>query len=145
MRRARRVRRARERGGHGGRGGAAGAAGAGPDDPYAARVGLVALRGNFTVASSHKLVSVIGADIKDHEVTIFDFTGATYVDDSAAMVIEQLIEAAGRQDTEVIVVGATNQVADTLHTLDVLQHVPDGHEVETLDEAREVARRLLHD
>ena len=86
---------------------------------------------------------MIGADIKDHEVTIFDFSGATYVDDSAAMVIEQLIEVAGRQDTEVIVMGAAGRVADTLHTLDVLQHVPDGHEVETLDEAREVARTLL--
>ena len=116
----------------------------GVHDPYSARVGLVALRGSFTVASSHKLVSVIGADIKDHEVTIFDFSGATYVDDSAAMVIEQLIEVAGRQDTEVIVMGAAGRVADTLHTLDVLQHVPDGHEVETLDEAREVARTLLH-
>ena len=115
----------------------------GAHDPYSARVGLVALRGSFTVASSHKLVSVIGADIKDHEVTIFDFSGATYVDDSAAMVIEQLIEVAGRQDTEVIVMGAAGRVADTLHTLDVLQHVPDGHEVETLDEAREVARTLL--
>ena len=33
-------------------------------DPYAARVGLVAIRGTLTVASSHKLVGVIGADIK---------------------------------------------------------------------------------
>ena len=116
---------------------------AGADDPYSAQVGLVALKGSFTVASSHKLVSVIGADIKDHEVTIFDFSGATHVDDSAAMVIEQLIEVAGRQETEVIVMGATGQVAESLHTLDVLQHIPDGHEVETLDEARELARALL--
>ena len=122
----------------------AGSAVGGADDPYSARVGLVALKGSFTVASSHKLVSVIGADIKDHEVTIFDFSGATYVDDSAAMVIEQLIEVAARQETEVIVMGATVRVAESLHTLDVLQHVPDGHEVETLDEARELARNLLH-
>ena len=121
------------------------AAGPGTHDPYSARVGLVALKGSFTVASSHKLVSVIGADIKDHEVTIFDFSGATYVDDSAAMVIEQLIEVAGRQETEVIVMGATGRVADILHTLDVLRQVPDGHEVGTLDEAREVARNLLND
>ena len=60
------------------------------------------------------------------------------------MVIEQLIEVAGRQETEVIVMGATGRVAESLHTLDVLQHVPDGHEVETLDEARELARNLLH-
>ena len=117
----------------------------GAHDPWSARVGLVALRGSFTVASSHKLVSVIGADIKDHEVTIFDFSGATYIDDSAAMVIEQLIGVAGRQETEVIVMGATGRVADALHTLDVLRNVPEGHEVESLDEAREVARNLLRD
>ena len=40
--------------------------------------------------------------------------------------------------------GATDRVADILHTLDVLRHVPDGHVVETLDEAREVARNLLN-
>ena len=117
----------------------------GAHDPWSARVGLVALRGSFTVASSHKLVSVIGADIKDHEVTIFDFSGATYIDDSAAMVIEQLIGVAGRQETEVIVMGAAGRVADALHTLDVLRNVPEGHEVESLDEAREVARNLLRD
>ena len=112
-------------------------------DPWAARVGLVALKGQFTVASSNKLVSVIGADIKDHEVTIFDFTGATDIDDSAAMVIEQLIEVARRQATEIIVMEAAGTAADTLRTLDVLQHVPRGHIVRTFDEAREVARGLL--
>ena len=112
-------------------------------DPWAARVGLVALKGQFTVASSNKLASVIGADIKDHEVTIFDFTGATDIDDSAAMVIEQLIEVARRQATEIIVMGAAGTAADTLRALDVLQHVPRGHIVRTFDEAREVARSLL--
>ena len=57
-------------------------------DPHSARVGLVALRGRFTVASSRKLVEVIGAEIKLHEVVIFDFSRATYFDDSATMVVE---------------------------------------------------------
>ena len=41
--------------------------------------------------------------------------------------------------------GAAGRVADTLHTLDVLRHIPEGHEVDTLDEARKVARSLLRD
>ena len=45
------------------------------DDPFAARIGMVRLTGSFTVASSHSLVAVIGADLKDHEVVIFDFAG----------------------------------------------------------------------
>ena len=87
-------------------------------DPHAARVGLVALRGTFTVASSHKLVEVIGADIKDHEVVIFDFSQVTCVDDSAAMVIEQLIDVARNARTGVIVMGLSGSVARTLRALE---------------------------
>ena len=113
-------------------------------DPYAARVGLVALKGSFTVASSHKLVGVIGADIKDHEVVIFDFSGATYLDDSAAMVMEQLMEVATKEQTEFIVMGLSGSVANTLQTLNILQQVPEDHLVATLDEARQVANELLN-
>lgn len=113
------------------------------EDPYAARVGLVALRGSFTVASSHKLVGVIGADIKEHEVVVFDFSGATYLDDSAAMVIETLFDVAAKEQTEFIVLGLSATVSHTLHALNILQRVPEGHVVETLDEARELAVELL--
>ena len=111
----------------------------GDADPHSARVGLVALRGTFTVASSHKLVEVIGADIKDHEIVIFDFSGATYIDDSAAMVIEQLMDVAEKERTGVIVAGLSGSVAGTLHALGIMQHVPKEHLVETRDEARLVA------
>ena len=112
-------------------------------DPHSARVGLVALRGTFTVASSHKLVEVIGADIKDHEIVIFDFSGATYIDDSAAMVVEQLMDVAERERTGVIVAGLSGSVAKTLHALRIMQHVPKEHVVDTRDEARLVANALL--
>ena len=42
-------------------------------DSFVARVGLVALRGRFSVASSNSLVNVISADIRDHEVVISTF------------------------------------------------------------------------
>ena len=112
-------------------------------DPYAARVGLVRLRGSFTVASSQKLYRVIGGDIKDHDVVIFDFSGATHVDDSAAMTISRLLATASREDTECIVTGLSGEVAGILHTLDVLRDLPAGHEVPSMDEARGVAIRLL--
>ena len=112
-------------------------------DPLSARVGLVALRGSFTVASSHKLVAVIGVDIRDHDVVIFDFSGATHLDDSAAMVIERLIDVAGKAETEIIVTGLAGSVNDTLDTLDILQRVPEDRIVETLDEARDIAAGLL--
>lgn len=112
-------------------------------DEYTARSGLVSLRGSFTVASAHKLVGVIGGDIAEHEIVIIDFTEASFLDDSAAMVVAQLISVADRSDTEVIVMGLRGRVAQTLHSLDILRHVPDRHVVDTLDEARGVAIGLL--
>ncbi len=112
-------------------------------DPHAARVGMVALRGTLTVASSHKLAGVIGTDIREHEVVIFDFTDATYIDDSAALVIEHLLEVAENSATECILVGLAGTGAYTLETLGVLEDIPDGRIVETLDDARRIARGLL--
>ena len=112
-------------------------------DPFEARVGMVALRGSFTVASSKKLVRTISLDIKDHEVVIFNFTDATYIDDSAAMVIKQLIDVATDEETESIVIGLTGDVAETLDALDVLREVPDERVLENLDQAREVAKPLI--
>ena len=112
-------------------------------DPYSARVGLVALRGGFTVASAQKLVGVIGPDIREHEVVIFDFSGATYMDDSAAMLIRQLMDVAAEEDTRCVVMGLTGAVAETLNALDILHDVPEGRVVGTLDEARQTARDLL--
>ncbi len=89
-------------------------------DPFSARIGLVAIRGRLTVASSNKLVGVISADIKDHEVVIFDFSEATYLDDSAAMVIEQLMDVATGEQTEVIMMGLSGSVENTLQTLAIL-------------------------
>ena len=111
--------------------------------PYSARVGLVALRGSLTVASSHKLAGVIGADIKDHDVVIFDFSGATYLDDSAAIVIGQLMEIAKVEQTECIVMGLSGLVPRTLNALGILRHLPRHRVVETLEEARQAARGIL--
>ena len=114
-------------------------------DVFSARVGLVALRGTFTVASSRKLINTISVDIRDHEVVILDFTGTVYMDDSAALVVEQLVDAAIAEDTTCIVMGLEGSPADTLHGLNALQHVPSEHYVATLDEARDLAWRLLKD
>ncbi|MDE0176242.1 MAG: STAS domain-containing protein, partial [Defluviicoccus sp.] len=113
------------------------------DDPHAARVGMVALRGTLSVASSHKLVSVVGLDIKEHEVVIFDFSDTVYIDDSAAMVIGKLLGIAAESGTECIVMGLRDDVAATLRSLDILGGVPADRVVETLAEARRIAREAL--
>jgi len=112
-------------------------------DAFSARVGLVALRGSFTVASSSKLISTISMDIRDHEVVILDFSETVYVDDSAALVVEQLVDTAIVQDTEVIVMGLRGSSRRAMDSLNVLDRVPEDRFAENLDEAREIAARLL--
>ena len=112
-------------------------------DSFSARVGLVALRGSFTVASSSKLIDTISVDIRDHEVVIMDFSDTVYFDDSAALVVEQLIDSAMEQDTQCIVMGLSGAPADTLQMLNVLQEIPEEHFVSNWDEAREAAMKML--
>ncbi len=113
------------------------------EDPFAARTGLLSLRGSFTVASSTKLFSTIRSDIAEHEVVILDFSQTVFIDDSAALVLGQLVDAAIVSETECIVMGLSGLASTSVEALDVLRHVPDDHFVEDLDGAREVARRIL--
>ena len=113
------------------------------DDIFAARVGLVALRGNFSVASAAKMINTISVDIRDHEIVILDFTNTVYMDDSAALVMEQLIDGAMEEDVNCIVMGLTGLPATTLGALNVLRRVPEENFVEDLESARTVAKRIL--
>ena len=110
---------------------------------FSARVGLVALRGSFSVASANKLINTISMDVQDHEVVILDFSDTVYMDDSAALVIEQLIDSAMAEDTGCIVMALEGRPAVTLRALNVLRRVPEDQFVNTLDEARDTARRML--
>ena len=112
-------------------------------DPFSARVGMVALRGSLTVTSSRSLVRTISMDLREHELVIFDFSGTTYIDDSAAMLVKQLIEIATDEKTPAIAMGHSGEVAGTLSALDALGGVPEERIVKDLDEARRVARSLL--
>jgi SulP family sulfate permease len=112
-------------------------------DGFSARAGLVALRGTFTVASSKSLIDILGADIAEHEVVIIDFTDTVHMDDSAALVVENLLDTAADSDTEVILLGLEGAPATSLQALDVLERVPRDRIVESLDQARDLARELL--
>ena len=113
------------------------------EDPFAARTGLLSLRGSFTVASSTKLFSTIRSDIAEHEVVILDFSQTVFIDDSAALVLGQLVDAAIVSDTECIVMGLSGMAGTSVEALDVLRRVPEDRFVEDLDGARVVARRIL--
>ena len=112
-------------------------------DDYSARVGVVVLRGAFTVASSHKLITTVSKDITEHDVVVFDFSQTVYMDDSAALVVEQLVDNAIAEDTQPVVVGLSGQPATTLNALNALDRVPADQLADDMDGARVIAGRLL--
>ena len=113
-----------------------------PDD-FTARIGLVAFRGSFTVSSSRKLIALIGADIRDHDVVIFDLSRATHIDDSAAHLLAQVIDRAKQTRTEIVVCGLNDRIRGPLFAFDVLDRIPDDRIAETEEEARTLAWSLL--
>ena len=114
-------------------------------DPYDLPVGLIKLRGSFSIASANELTRAIAADIEDHDIIILDFSETTGVDDSAALAIEELVQAAIDDDTACVVSGLSDDVARTLQSLEVFRRVPAGHFVDSLDEAKRLSKNLLHE
>ena len=112
-------------------------------DPYRMPVGLVRLRGRFSVASSNELTRAVMADIEDHDIVILDFSTTTSVDDSAALAIEQLIHTTLDAGTVCIVLGLSGEVAQVLHSLRVLSKVPDQHIADSVDEAIGLSKSIL--
>ena len=77
----------------------------------------------FGGITSNKMVGTLSVDIQEHEVMILDCSETDYMDDSAALVVGQLIDAAIAEDTECVVMGVEGPVADSLQSLDVLRRV----------------------
>ena len=73
------------------------------------------------------MISTISVDIEEHELVILDFTDTVYMDDSAALVVEQLIDAALTQGTDCIIMGLGGLTASTLRALNVLKRIPRDH------------------
>ena len=109
-----------------------------PDaDPFRARVGLLSLRGSYSIASAREIVRVISPDLADHEVVIFDFSE---MDDSAAMALEELINGSVLgQDKGCIVAGLSGDLEKTLTSLGIFDRLPqDGFAADL--EAKRAAR-----
>ena len=105
-------------------------------DVFSARVGVIALRGSFTVSSSNSLITTIGEDIRQHEVVILDFNDTVYIDDSAALVVEQMIDVATTENTACILVGLGGVPETALRALNAIDEVPEEYIVDDLKMTR---------
>ena len=91
-------------------------------NPFRARVGLLSLRGRYSIASAREIVRVISPDLTDHEVVIFDFSETAAMDDNAAMAMEELINGSVLdQDKGCIVAGLSGGMEQTLDSLGIFR------------------------
>ncbi len=116
-----------------------------PDsDPFHARVGLLSLRGHYSLASAREVVRLLTPDLAGHEVVIFDFSQTESIDDSATMSIEELIVTGViGQGKGCVIAGVSGGVKISLDSLGILDDFPRENFADDLEDAKVVARRLL--
>ena len=115
----------------------------GESDPRAERAGTLAFVGVITLASSRKLMRMLGDDIRRHEAVILDFTRTGSIDDSAAHVLSRLADRAHANGTDLVVLGPSEPVQEMLEVFGVLRHVPKGRVTETPERARQQLADIL--
>ena len=114
------------------------------EESYDARVGLVAVPRHFSVASARELARSVGADIKEHEAVIFDFSAVTYMDESAALVIEDLANTAQTEAKGCVVAGLSGSAEEALRVFGIHDHIPPEHFVPDLETAKKLAWDLVN-
>ena len=102
--------------------------------PYSSRVGLVILPDRVSVASAREMARILRGDVQASEAVIFDFSKTTYVDDTAATLIGQVI--AGKQ---AIVAGLQGDAAIMLSGFADVS----GRMAADLDQAKTMIKEML--
>ena len=109
---------------------------------YEARSGMLALSGRFSVASSRDLARLAGTDLETHQIVIFDFSEVAYMDDSASLVIGELVAKANDRG-DCVIVGLSGMKEKMLRALVDLSDIPREHFVDDLDTAKKLVGNLL--
>ena len=113
-------------------------------DPFEARTDLVVFPDRVSVASARELIRIVSRDVGGHRIVIFDLCRTIYVDDTAAVIIGQLVDTAmTRSARRFVIASLQGDVADRLNALDLLAGVPPEHFAADLDEAKRIVKPML--
>ncbi len=113
-------------------------------DLFQARSGLVVFPDRVTLASARELSRILRPDIRQQQFSIFDFSRTVYIDDSAAVIISELIGVAmAARHRTIVIAGLHQEIADTLHSMKLLDRVPSGNFADDLEEAKQIVRPML--
>ncbi|HNP35348.1 MAG TPA: SulP family inorganic anion transporter [Woeseiaceae bacterium] len=88
------------------------------------RVLITLLQGSFSYASARELAHRDTQGIAPHDVVIYDFSSAAYIDPSAALAIDQMIDVSRKRDRRVVITGLRNHALRTLSGMGVLDLIP---------------------
>jgi len=88
------------------------------------------LTGTFSYASARELSRRAGLVTGNPRVAVYDFSQAGYIDTSAALAIEEMIELSRSGGQTVLVSGLTGEAMRTLEGLRALERVPEAQRFE---------------
>ncbi len=114
------------------------------DDPFEARTGLVKFPDRVSVASAREIGRIVGRDVGGYQALIFDLTQTEYVDDTAAVTMGRLINAAaGRGRQHFVIAGMRDQIGEKMRSLGFLDRVAPEHLVPDLEAAKLAVKPML--
>ena len=113
-------------------------------DPFQASTGLVIFPDRVTVASAREVSRIVRPDIRGQQIVVFDMSRTVYVDDSAAVIIGELIQIAMTQKSRTFIIcGLTKDVDNTLNSMGLLDRVPKENFAADMEGAKQIIRPLL--
>jgi len=93
------------------------------------------LTGTFSYASARELSRRAGLVSGNPRIAVYDFSQAGYIDTSAALAIEEMIELSRSGGQSVLVSGLTGEAMRTLDGLRALERVPEAQRFEHRQDA----------
>lgn len=91
--------------------------------PAGSRVLLTSLHGSFSYASASELARRDRQATAEHDVVIYDFSHTGYIDPSAALAIDDMIERSQQHGRHVILCGVPPQAMKALDGMGILERV----------------------
>ena len=112
-------------------------------EKYSDTILIISLKGRFSYASARELTKRVGIMCTGYKAVILDFSDAARVDTSAAMSIEEFVQAMKEQGIVVVISALSGYAADTLESLGVLELLnPDDIVATKLNAISHAAARL---
>lgn len=113
------------------------------DDPFGARTSLVQFPDRVSVASARQIARIVGSEVSDHKIVIFDFSRTQYLDNTAAVTLGRLINVASRRRSDFIIAGMRSDVADRMRALGFLEIIGPDRMAADLDAAKLMVKPIL--